>query len=338
MNMKYFIIVILSVITVIGCKKNFQVDAEKENRLFQFTEIGSKKLIITKFPPQWRIHPYESSFPISESDMINESNLNKLDYFTDVKGNLVENRNYIPFITEKGFRLDSTFVVDSISHKNQSFVYLKTFKTIEDPNYDFPPTVHQIDILVFINSQFSQRLNIYTKKSYPFAIYLKLGYFDKGGNLFTKEFKTDEENTKFTKEEHFKLSTNGLIAKQNSIIIEENKDNIVKQNILKESDLIGAYKIYAPAISNSNGKEISLGYFIKVKSPAKAILSIDAKYSEDYGCEGEYELTHRENIIHAHGKCDQNDSDDFYLKYENGKYFIKSKRFLNQDWQKLIKE
>jgi len=29
------------------------------------------------------------------------------------------------------------------------------------------------------------------------------------GNLFTKEFKTDEENTIFTKEEHFKLSNDG---------------------------------------------------------------------------------------------------------------------------------
>ncbi|MBD3906221.1 hypothetical protein NAL32_16505 [Chryseobacterium sp. Ch-15] len=330
--------VILLATTITGCKKNYPVDEKKENQLFQFTEIGSKELITTKFPSQWRIHPYESSFPISESDRINESNLNKLDYFDNVKGRLVKNRNYISFIKEKGIRLDSTFVVDSISNKNRLFVYLKTFKTIEDPSYDFPPTVNQIDILIFENSQFSQKLNVYTKKSYPFAIDLKLGYFNKDGNLFTKEFKTDEENTIFTKEEHFKLSNSGIITKQNSTIINENKGSIAKHKILKESDLIGAYKIYAPAISNSNGEEISLGYFITIKSPTKAVLSIDAKYSEDYGCEGEYRLTNNEKIIYAKGKCDQDNLDNFYIKYENEKYFIKSKRFLNQDWQELIKE
>lgn len=336
--MRYYIMVILLVIITTGCKKSYQVDKKIENKLFQFTEIGNKELLTTKFPQQWRVRPYENSFPISESDAINESNLNKLDYFDNVKGKLLKNKKYISFMTEKGFRLDSIFVVDSISNKKQSFIYLKTSKTIEDPNYDFPPTVHQIDILVFENSQFSRKLNIYTKKSYPFAIDLKLGYFNKDGNLFTKEFKTDEENTIFTKEEHFKLSNDGLIIKQNSTIIKENKSSIAKKNILKEVDLIGAYKIYAPAVSNSNGEEISLGYFITIKSSTKAILSIDAKYSEDYGCEGEYRLTNNENVIHAKGKCDQDSVDDFYLKYENGKYFIKSKRFINQDWQETIKE
>lgn len=263
MNMKYCIMVILLIITTTGCKKNYQVDKKIENQLFQFTEIGSKELLTTKFPQQWRVHPYENSFPISESDTINESNLNKLDYFDNVKGKLLKNKKYISFMTEKRIRLDSIFVIDSISNKKQSFIYLKTFKTIEDPNYDFPPTVHQIDILVFENSQFSRKLNIYTKKSYPFAIDLKLGYFNKDGNLFTKEFKTDEESTIFTKEEHFKLSNDGLIIKQNSTIIKENKSSIEKKNILKEVDLIGAYKIYAPAVSNSNGEEISLGYLLQ---------------------------------------------------------------------------
>ncbi|RMZ58432.1 hypothetical protein D1632_12480 [Chryseobacterium nematophagum] len=165
---------------------------------------------------------------------------------------------------------------------------------------------------------------------------MKLGYFNKEGNLFTKEFKTDEESTIFTQEEQFNLSDNGEILKQNSRIIKDNK--IAKRNILKEPNLIGSYKIYAPAISNSNGEEISLGYFITIKSSTKAILSIDAKYSEDYGCEGEYRLANKENMIQAKGRCDQEDLDDFYIKYENGEYFIKSKRFLDQNWQELHKE
>ena len=71
MNLKYCIMVILLIITTTGCKKSYQVDRKIENKLFQFTEIGSKELLTTKFPQQWRVHPYENSFPISESDAIN---------------------------------------------------------------------------------------------------------------------------------------------------------------------------------------------------------------------------------------------------------------------------
>ncbi|RNA62655.1 hypothetical protein D1631_12265 [Chryseobacterium nematophagum] len=338
--MKYYIMSILLIILTTECKENHQVGKkiENENQLFQFIEMGSKELQTTKFPKQWKIHPYEDSAPVSESDVINESNLNKLDYFDSVKGKLLKDRKYNSILKEKGTRIDSIFVIDSAYNKNRSFVYLKTFKTIEDSSYDFPPTVKQIDILIFQNSKFLRKLNIYNKKSYPFAIDLKLGYFNKDGNLFTKEFKIDEESTIATKEQQFKLSNDGNVVQQNSIIIEENKINITKQPTLKESIVVGNYKIYTSAISNSNGEEISLGYFITIKSFSKAILSIDAKYSEDYGCEGEYKLINNENILHAIGKCDQDDLDDFYLRYENGEYFIKSKRFINKDWQKLIKE
>jgi len=37
--------VILLIITTTGCKKSYQVDKKIENKLFQFTEIGSKELL-----------------------------------------------------------------------------------------------------------------------------------------------------------------------------------------------------------------------------------------------------------------------------------------------------
>ncbi|RMZ58433.1 hypothetical protein D1632_12485 [Chryseobacterium nematophagum] len=138
MNIKYYIKVVLVALAITGCKKNHQTDEKRENQLFEFSEVGSKELLTIEFPQEWKIHPYESSSPISESDMMNESNLNKLDYFDNVKGKPVKTRNYISFLSEKGFRLDSIFVMDSISNKGRTFVYLKIFKTIEDPNYDFP--------------------------------------------------------------------------------------------------------------------------------------------------------------------------------------------------------
>ncbi len=338
MKIECCILLVLMTFSFLGCQKKHNIEIQTKERPFHFREIGSEELIKTNFPQKWRVHPYQDSFPVSKSDINNESRLNTLDYFDDIKGKEVNNRIYNSLIEERGVRLDSTFVVDSISNKNHSFVYLKSYKTIADHDYDFPPTVHQIDMLIFENNRFINSLNIYTKKSYPFAIDLKIGYFDRDGNLFTKEFKTDEEYTKFVKEEHLKLSDHGVITKQSSRIFEENKENSGKQRAAEELDFVGTYKIYTLAISNSTGKEISLGYFITIKSPTKAILSIDAKYSEDYGCEGDYNLTQEKGILHGRGICDQDDVDDFYIKKENNQLFIKTKRFLNQDWQQLTKD
>ncbi|SHG29009.1 hypothetical protein [Chryseobacterium vrystaatense] len=206
-------------------------------------------MVTTKFPQQWKIDPYENSPPTTESDAVNEFNLNKLDYFDSMKGILLQNRKYISLLSEKKIRIDSIFVIDSISNNKHSFVYLKVFKTIEDLNYDFPATIKQIDVLVFDNSKFLRKLNIYTKKNYPFAVDLKLGYFNKDGNLFIKQFKMDEKSTIFTKEEQFNLSNAGEITRQSSAVIKLNKINITKQNTLKESNLVGSYRIYTSAIS-----------------------------------------------------------------------------------------
>lgn len=100
----------------------------------------------------------------------------------------------------------------------------------------------------------------------------------------------------------------------------------------------GEYEITTKAISNYNNTEIDLLYSISLSSDASAIVSIGADQVQDYWCEGEYYLTDENGILHATGKCDEDDINDFYLKYQNGIYFIKSKRFLIQDWQVLKKE
>lgn len=100
----------------------------------------------------------------------------------------------------------------------------------------------------------------------------------------------------------------------------------------------GDYDIAAKAISQYDNKEIELYYAITVKNDKSALLSINAEQVQDYWCEGPYTLYNQDNIIHARGKCDQNDLDDFYIKHEDNKYFIKSKRFINQNWQELHKK
>jgi len=113
-------------------------------------------------------------------------------------------------------------------------------------------------------------------------------------------------------------------------------ESSIKKN--KTQDWKGEYQITTKAISNYNQKEIDLLYSISLKSNESAILSIGADQTQDYWCEGDYYLTEENGVLKATGKCDENDINDFYLKQENGIYYIKSKRFLNQDWQVLKKE
>ena len=117
-----------------------------------------------------------------------------------------------------------------------------------------------------------------------------------------------------------------------------NENTIINIEKTVPTNWIGEYKIKTKAISNSNNQEFEIRYYITITDNSSAVLSIGAENSEDYWCEGDYTLTNDNNILHASGKCDENNINDFYLKFENGKYFIKSKRFLNQDWQDLKKE
>lgn len=149
--------------------------------------------------------------------------------------------------------------------------------------------------------------------------------------------KTDKEVSIFL---NFKLGTLSFDLKEViDLSIFTNKNN--KLQLKKETNTLftwkGSYKITAKIISQFDNKETDVLYSITVESDQKAILSIGADNVQDYWCEGEYHLIKKDNILHAKGKCDQDDMDDFYLKNEDGKYYIKSKRFSNQDWQQLQK-
>ena len=134
--------------------------------------------------------------------------------------------------------------------------------------------------------------------------------------------------------------------KETEIYFTRNIDNNTddSQNIknievtTNNNDWKGSYKISTKVTSQYDNNETNVLYSITVESDQKAILSIGAEHVEDYWCEGEYRLIKEDNTLHAKGKCDQDDVDDFYLKNENKKYYIRSKRFINRDWQELKKE
>ena len=126
------------------------------------------------------------------------------------------------------------------------------------------------------------------------------------------------------------------------ILISDIKSGISKTESLskknKTQDWKGDYQITTNAISNYNQKEIDLLYSISITSKESATLSIGADQTQDYWCEGDYYLIEDNGILKATGKCDEDDINNFYIKQENGIYYIKSKRFINQDWQVLKKK
>lgn len=133
-----------------------------------------------------------------------------------------------------------------------------------------------------------------------------------------------------------------VLTKENqpddSVSSYENVSNGQSINENKNIDWRGEYLISAPALSLYNNEKIDLLYIITIDDDERGILSIGADQVQDYYCEGEYKLSKEDKVIHARGKCDRDDMDDFYLKHENGAYYIKSKRFLDTDWQILKKK
>lgn len=137
------------------------------------------------------------------------------------------------------------------------------------------------------------------------------------------------------KNEIYSISENGkFILQQN----EPNSQMNINNNSKPDKSWLGEYSIETDALSNSDSKKIKLKYYININSLSEAILSIGADQPQDYTCEGDYTLQVEKSEIYASGKCDSDDINDFYIKKENNKFFIKTKRFLNQDWQELKKE
>ncbi|WDF45927.1 hypothetical protein PQ459_13565 [Chryseobacterium sp. KACC 21268] len=188
--------------------------------------------------------------------------------------------------------------------------------------------------LNFKNSDgLSSQISIYDIKE------KKLKHFT---TLWSENFLTDDvfwdsdDNMilKLRKNDSGKISYSKLVI---SDIKSLDKNDIISTKKENSQSWKGEYQITTKAISNYNQKEIDLLYSISLASDESAILSIGADQAQDYWCEGEYYLTEQNGILKATGKCDEDDINDFYLKQEQGRYYIKSKRFLDQNWIVLIK-
>jgi len=100
--MKNFLILLsLILFSCSGKQEKNMTETKNEMPLFHFTEIGSKELLTTKFPKEWKENPYGKSHLTSLTDSTNESNLNNLNYFDNVKGKLVKRKRYFSNFSEK---------------------------------------------------------------------------------------------------------------------------------------------------------------------------------------------------------------------------------------------
>lgn len=184
------------------------------------------------------------------------------------------------------------------------------------------------------NERLSSQISIYNVENFEIKNFITLWsdtyisdyvIWDKMDNIILKLRKIDTGVSSYVK-----IPITNLNSPDKEIII--NSLKVSPQNWK------GSYEITTKAISNYNKQEIDLLYIITITSNDSGVLSIGADQSQDYWFEGNYYLTIENNVLHGSGKCDEDDTNDFFLKFENEKYYIKSKRFLNQDWQELTKD
>lgn len=104
----------------------------------------------------------------------------------------------------------------------------------------------------------------------------------------------------------------------------------------------GDYYIKTKVESIESEDQIDMEYYININK-SKAVLGIGTKNSIEAYCEGDYSVIDKKKIIHLvhtgeSGICTSNIEDSsFDIKKENGKYFIRGKRFLNMNWLELTK-
>ena len=357
--MKY-ISPILLLIIIIGCNKSkphLLKDNEYKDSLAIENElpIGNISLIKYSFPEKWenlsQIDDTNINFNI---DNISEKGFDSIFYFIEKNASLFyddlkikdsKGRNFKNSVisdmglNSKNIILDSAYFVKQIAvndfYSTNLFKSGKRYDSLligdsvqESYNYLVLVTIDRknkpIDykVIYFTNMRFEHSSRYF--------------FIDNKLNIYTKDFFTDELYTSFLKSNKIFISKAGIFSK-NIDVNSNSPKNLKKNSIEVDNNIIGSYHISTDALSNYDQSKIKLEYFLSFESNKKAILSIGAEQVQDYGCEGEYKLSSENNILHAKGKCDQEDVDDFYIKKENDQVYIKSKRFINKDWQKLSK-
>lgn len=232
-------------------------------------------------------------------DILLEDAINEIKMLSNKEGNIVL---ILPIATEEFL----SYQLVKYNRKDKTFFgSFLIFDTHEDIKRKYLDSTIQLQEN---NSQYNIKIDAFTYK----------GKFDKIDN-FAKSL-----SSKLTEEKKHLQNDNSL------------KSNNYKPQPIE--NLKGQYIITSKATSLYNKEEINLSFTINFENKRSAILSIGAEQVQDYWCEGPYIFTNENNILHGRGKCEKDGMDDFYIKKDNDQLYIKSKRFINQDWQKLDKK
>ena len=174
--------------------------------LTYFKEIGDKS-IMKKFPKRWNISVYQAT---SHNDSINERKFYKItNYYKSIKGIKIKNIYNYKKILGRG-EIVSLELIHRFFKNGEIYEYIKSVKSIKN-NKGFPSVITSIDILIFKDNVYYNKLNVYYEKNYSYAVSYKLGYFDKNGVLYYKIFETDEVETLYIKESKDYLLFDGNI-------------------------------------------------------------------------------------------------------------------------------
>ena len=206
--MKNNLILLLLSLIIISCKKsntiqdnNTQPTLTKTDTTFQFKPIGLEAIKDYPFPKEWNVNTYgEENASLNNDDINSQSKLEKLDYFSSIKGtkNEYSNPDYLNFIKHDSIlrlsKIDSLFITDSINlYDGRKILTFKTVATLDNGEYEFPVKIFKVDIAIFKGKNFLQGENIFSEIDYPYATKQNICYLDKNGNLDCKKFKIDED-------------------------------------------------------------------------------------------------------------------------------------------------
>ncbi|OPC65924.1 MULTISPECIES: hypothetical protein [Weeksellaceae] len=199
-------IALITVLVFLSCTKtNVKVNdtsntINETKQQLKFRALGNKNLSLFNFPKHWTVQVFDEGEPMTKEDSLYQKNMDQLDFFDDIKGKSINDNTYKKALldSDKKEKIDSLFLIDSYSIENKQIVYLKYYKTINDSNYDFPPSEKNIDVLIYDQNNLVKRLNVYSSKNYPSIVEKKIGYLDELGTLFMKTFEIDEEGVTST--------------------------------------------------------------------------------------------------------------------------------------------
>lgn len=348
---------ILILSSILSCKKDKNVLPDTTNKIYTFDyhkqKIGDLENLDSLVNNEQ--NEYDRFLnPISKEEYINDSIAykNNLDekkytfssnllktYYGDVKFTPSNDKNSDSFVnySYEGFSdLIDSHIINLNLYEGEKTLILSNqdyhFTTISSLPYFSKSKMYALNFkdLDGLSSQISvydikEKKLKYTTTLWSENFLADYVFWDSDDNVILKLRKNDSGTISYAK-----ILISDIKSEKKKIGISIKKD--------KSQDWKGEYQIITKAISNYNQKEIDLFYTITFESNKSVILSIGADQTQDYWCEGNYYLTDENGILKATGKCDEDDTNDFYLKQENGTFYIKSKRFLNRDWQVLKKK